>query len=342
MGGGAGVAACAVGTGSCGGQREQPDAAVLAGGLVLLHPALQKRQQAAAQHPIAPHQRGILVFAANQRQKITDGLRQPGGISLGIAAVRGQMLGKALPGDGVMPRRIVEGVVIVRAQIDDDGVCGPGGKVIGLHRAGGVGLQAADLCVIGCQRAARVVVPAGYNAPAALADKPIVRAKGIGSHPGIVVLGRKKGRYPVGFTLRTNGTLAAGDAVADKFQPHFGGGQRLKITAVIFQRGNLQQMARVNRHRLHVLQQADVLHRAGGHTAEQADAALARAYGKARIPRAVQLHADPRLIQGVVTGKVHPQLGTVKQQLYAGGGPVEGQRVAPSVAAQRPHGGQGR
>ena len=94
-------------------------------------------------------------------------------------------------GDGVGPGRVAHGAVVVGAQVQDHGVGLPAVKAVGLLRAQGLvvgpGGQAADGVVVVHHPAAGVVVPAGQQAPAALAHDPPFGVEGVGGHPGIVV-----------------------------------------------------------------------------------------------------------------------------------------------------------
>ena len=100
---------------------------------------------------------------------------------------------------------------------------------------------------------AHIVVPAGHDAPATLRDAAVFGSQRVGGQAAVVVLRREKGSHPVLLRLGSDGTLAAGDAVAHKLQPIFRLRQGQKFAACIFQPGDLQQMRRVIVHGLHIL-----------------------------------------------------------------------------------------
>lgn len=116
------------------GQFQQIHPLITAGGAVLVQPVPQQRQQTAAQHTVSPHDDSVGVVLTYQRQKVLHSRRQPGSIGRGKTAIIGQVLLKAAAGLRVHPGRIVEGVPVVGAQVENDRIGGPGGKIVGLLR----------------------------------------------------------------------------------------------------------------------------------------------------------------------------------------------------------------
>ena len=239
----------------------------------------------------------------------------------------------------------MEGVPVVGAQVEDDRIGGPGGKIIGLLRPQrGVALprcQATHLGIAGGQCATGIVVPAGDQPPAAGRYYAVLGAQGVGRHAAVVVLGREKGADPIGLAHRADSPLATGDAVADELQPAARRWQGQKLATRMADSGNLQQVGRVLRHRLHVLQQPHMLGPPRCGPAEYAHPAGSGVHRKAADPRAVQLYADPGF-HGVVVGiQLYPKLAAGKQQLNTRPGPEQRQRVRSGTAPQHPHLRQG-
>ena len=162
-----------------------------------------------------------------------------------------------LAGGRVLPRRVIECAGVVGAQVDDDSIRFPCRKIVFLLCAkGGIALPhsyTAHLRIVGRHHMAHIVVPAGHDAPATLRDAAVFGSQCIGGQAAVVVLRREKGSHPVLLRLGSDGTLAAGDAVAHKLQPILRLRQRQKFAACIFQPGDLQQMRRVIVHGLHIL-----------------------------------------------------------------------------------------
>ena len=157
----------------------------------------------------------------------------------------------------VLPRRVIKCAGVVGAQVDDDGIRFPCSKIIFLLCAkGGIALPhsyTAHLRIVGRHHMAHIVVPAGHETPATLRDAAVFGSQCIGGQAAVVVLRREKGSHPVLLRLGSDGTLAAGDAVAHKLQPILRLRQGQKFAACIFQPGDLQQMRRVIVHGLHIL-----------------------------------------------------------------------------------------
>ena len=235
----------------------------------------------------------------------------------------GGALGVLPAGGGVGPGRVVHGVVVVGAQVQDHCIGRPGVEAAGLLRAQRRVVravrQAADGVIIGHDAAAGVVVPAGQQAPPALADDPPFGPQGVGGHPGAVVHRAEERGDPVLLAGSADGAFAAGDAVAHKFQPVRRLWQGQKVSAGKAQAGEQQVVVRVAVHGLHVLQHTDVLGDARGHPPAQGDFAAAGLHRKARDPRAVQLHADPGLVQSKAGLHTEGQLAAGKDTFKPAG-----------------------
>ena len=100
---------------------------------------------------------------------------------------------------------------------------------------------------------------------------------------------------------------SGGVAGAVTLLPLAGGGQRHKRAALVAQPRDLQQMAGIVAHGLHVLEHPHMLGGARRHAPEQANFALPPVDGEPADPRPVQLPADPGLKQLIVGGKLQPQ-----------------------------------
>ena len=345
MGRQAGMVQRAGGLGGEGGQNQHLDPAVPGFPTVAVQARPDHRQQAAAHHPVAPHQDGLGVMPPHQGQEIPHPLLHPGGV-LRIKGAVGQAVQLAgLAGDRVHPGRVGKGVVVVGAQMDHHRVGLPGGEVIGLLSAPLPVLvppgHPAHPGIIGGQGVAGVVVKTGHNPPAALGHHPVFRPQGVGGEAGVVVPGRKQHPGPVLFPLGADGPLPAGDAVPHEFNAVPGRVQGEEFPLCKGQPLDLEEVGGVVVHGLGVLEDADVLGPAGGHPPEDTAAAAAGVHRKAGHPRPVQLHADPGLHDVIAGVPFHPQLAAGELQLDAAAGPEQGLGLPVRMPAQHPHLGQG-
>ena len=105
---------------------------------------------------------------------------------------------------------------------------------------------------------------------------------------------------------RPDRTDATRDTVADEFQTERRFRKRTEFTVRIFEPGNLQQMLRILRHRLHFLHQTHMLHSSFRHPPKQTHPTLSRIHRHTRDPGTIDLHTDPRLHPLKIRVKIHP------------------------------------
>ena len=177
---------------------------------------------------------------------------------------------------------------------------------------------------------AGVVVPAGADTPATLADNPEVSPQGVRRQPGPSSIAAEKSGKPPQISPVTGHTLPAGKAVPHKLQPEGLLLHRQKRAPLPLDLLNQQPLAEVGGHRRAIPEEAHPLHRPLLHAPKYAQIVDA---GSQRHPdkrRAVQLHQNPGLGLGKRRLQNQMEPGPGKAELQAAAGPK--QRKYPVAA----------